>query len=256
MATEYRKHVAGVKTNEDLQYLIKEAILRRSKLKETRVDENNNDPTNPLHELPLDAAKVLQDASSTSKIVSIDLIRTLEVVLPEPEQQQRLEKGLRRTELVFSTPPPEEPTPEQIQHRKRMERLRLKQEEKNYGNITRNVGSKMQEDDHVTTQSMLYASSIGLNMIVAPLSFGCFMYFFGGALLDYVFPPAVDSTVPDIRRVLIGVISGVIMLFIEMILFVIRTNELDRHVRMKQRKQKPMPFGQYSSKSKRTYKED
>jgi hypothetical protein len=41
-------------------------------------------------------------------------------------------------------------------------------------------------EDDVTTKSMTYAASVGLNMIVAPISFGVFMYFFAGAIFGWM----------------------------------------------------------------------
>jgi hypothetical protein len=120
---------------------------------------------------------------------------------------------------------------------------------------------KVVKDDDVTTKSMTYAASIGLNMIVAPISFGVFMYFFAGSLLDFFWPTAASrsavlTNAPDIRKVIMGVISGVMMLFIEMILFVIRTDEMDKAIRKKGKKRKQGPFGYYSSATSKNFKED
>jgi len=115
--------------------------------------------------------------------------------------------------------------------------------------------------DDVTTKSMTYAASIGLNMIVAPISFGVFMYFFAGGLLDFFWSNTSSSQLaghhqPDIKRVIAGVVSGVLMLFVEMLLFVIRTNELDKAVRKKQKKNKNQgPFGYYTSYTSKTYQD-
>jgi len=164
------------------------------------------------------------------------------------------------TRLAFTPPPPAtEPTEEQRRFRRRIERLQLKQEEFRYGKLTNNLGLTVVDDDHVTTRSMTYAASIGLNMIVAPLCFGCFMWFFAGTLLDYVWPlpPPTHPGATDIRRVIAGVTSGVFMLFVEMLLFVIRTHELDRAMRIKSKKAKQTgPFGYYTSQTARTFKED
>jgi hypothetical protein len=180
----------------------------------------------------------------------------------------RVEQALQtsRTQLVFTSPPiasaaeTEEIEKQQKKYQKRMDRLRLQQEETKYSKLTSNLG-KVVKDDDVTTKSMTYAASIGLNMIVAPISFGVLMYFFAGSLLDYFWPTvqsksAALTNAPDIRKVIMGVISGVMMLFIEMILFVIRTDEMDKAIRKKGRKRKQGPFGYYSSATSKTFKED
>ena len=119
------------------------------------------------------------------------------------------------------------------------------------------------KDDNVTAKSMMYATSVGLNMVVAPLSFGVFMYFFAGSIFSRFFDSEDinDEGRPgdvDIRRVIAGVVSGVFMLFVEMILFVIRSHELDASVRKKSRKReyKSNPFGYTQKSMERTYVRD
>jgi hypothetical protein len=143
-------------------------------------------------------------------------------------------------------------------YKQRIERLKILTEENKYRQITSNLDKKIEDD--ATMKSMMYATSIGLNMIVAPLSFGAFMYFFSGALLDRFFRSSRQydtriggNTGPDIRRVIAGVISGVVMLFIEMILFVIRNHEMDSSLRKKARSRKENPFGYSKSKAKKTF---
>ena len=163
---------------------------------------------------------------------------------------------------------------------KRLERLRLHDEERHYKNLTTNLKSTSSiKDDDVTVKSMMYATSIGLNMIVAPITFGIFMYFFAGAIFsrffdnnedldspNYAAAPTTTTTTRsgggdnnvDIRRVIAGVISGVIMLFIEMILFVIRSHELDASVRKKGRRKdlRANPFGYTERHAARTFVKD
>lgn len=97
-------------------------------------------------------------------------------------------------------------------------------------------------------------------MIVGPLAFGTFMYFFAGSILDRFFLDSGDvggggGGGVDVRRVIAGVISGAFMLFVEMILFVIRSHELDASVRKKGRKAeyRPNPFGYTTKSMARTY---
>ena len=183
------------------------------------------------------------------------------------QQQQQLS-------LVFTSPPskesslessPEGLTPERRNYLIRIEKLKLQSEETKYSKITTNIKDQRQEDD-ITTKSMTYAASVGINMIVAPISFGTFMYFFSGGVFDFFFPPNVDGddfntknlnpTGVDIKRVIIGVISGVIMMIIEMLLFVIRTHEFDHYTTKKKKKRGIEPFGVYSSKSNKIYTTD
>lgn len=109
-------------------------------------------------------------------------------------------------------------------------------------------------------KSMTYATSVGMNMIVAPISFGAFMYFFSGQLFGRVLDKDGDGQSSrhinnnvDIRAVIAGVISGVIMLFIEMTLFVIRSHEMDAAVTKKAKKRQVNPFGYDKRTAARTF---
>jgi hypothetical protein len=221
-AIHYRKRLEGVKPTPELLELL--SLLPSKEWKET-------DPWIP-----------------------IPLLRAMQQVL-EPHDRERLEQALQQTSLVFTPkpPPPTKLTKEQEEYRKRIERLALQHEERRYTELTSNV-NKAPEKDDVTTRSMTYAASVGLNMIIAPLSFGCFMYFFAGGLLDYF----LESSKSDMKRVIIGVVSGVIMLFIEMLLFVIRTHEMDEAMRKKSKRatQTQVPFSQYTSETKKTFVEE
>ena len=145
---------------------------------------------------------------------------------------------------------------------KRLERLRLHSEERSYSRLTTNIQhpASHKAADDITVKSMTYAASVGLNMIVGPLAFGTFMYFFAGGVLNRFFDSNEDDNGRgrngvDVRRVIAGVVSGVFMLFVEMILFVIRSHELDASVRKKGRKAeyRANPFGYTQKSMARTY---
>ncbi|KAL7556845.1 hypothetical protein ACA910_016319 [Epithemia clementina (nom. ined.)] len=212
-------------------------------------------------------------AASSVEFIPIPVLRAAGLILSnDPMKFKALEMAIRGTSLVFTSPSQTNSSNAELEEaerkrfRKRLERLRLKQEEHKYSKLTRNVYDQKavtQNQDEVTTKSMTYAASIGLNMIVAPLSFGCFMYYFSGNLLGWIFTNdnmKATNTV-DIRRVIVSVLSGVIMLFIEMLLFVIRTHEVDKAMRSKQRRQQKkadgtsQAFSYYTAHSERHYKD-
>jgi len=210
--------------------------------------------------------------SSVIPLKAIKAMKTLIVCSQNPKEEQErllqeLEDALVRqhVSLVFESIASNHCTEaERIKHEKRMQRLRLLAEEQKYKKITSNLDNKVADD--ATMKSMMYATSIGLNMIVAPLSFGAFMYFFSGALFDWILPYKDDgmrvssrnasSSDIDIRRVISGVISGVIMLFIEMILFVIRNHEMDSSLRKKAKRNRENPFGYNRTNAIRTFHGD
>lgn len=239
----YKKRLEGVESTPELQKLLQQALD-----KTTTASSSNND----THE----STTILQDylQQSTPKCTNIIPFP----VLRAAATMVNLDPALSRTHLAYTQPPPFDPARQA--YVQRLERLRLQQEERNYSKLTRNVMKHAQPQDDITAKSMTYAASIGLNMIVAPLSFGCFMYFFCGNLFGW--NNDNDNTdnqqhnpVYQIRRVMVSVISGVVMLIVEMLLFVIRSHEMDKATRQKQKAQTPQPFGQYTSRTARNYQE-
>jgi hypothetical protein len=189
----------------------------------------------------------------------IRVVVSLAVVLGREAVANVLQNDDESSSLAFTPEPKlsDQASEERKKFQRRLDRLALRREEEKYGKLTKNLGLSVIQDD-VTTRTMTYAASVGLNMIVAPLSFGCFMWFFAGPILDYVWPIQLSPNGTDIRRVIIGVMSGCGMLFVEMLLFVIRTHELDRAVRSKARMAKNQhgPFGYYTSKTVKTFKDE
>lgn len=277
----YRKRLEGVTATPDLWTLYDECLaicqkgegkpLLTSAPTDSETVQSSSQTTALLLALSFDEARAalinfqedIKKKRKRPKILPISVIRAFKVVFQNNNNNDdsvaKLEEALSKTQLAFTPPDTSasEKTPEQKKFRARMERLRLQNEESKYYNLTSNIGNAPISDDHITTKSMTYAASVGLNMIVAPLSFGVFMYFFSGPVLNFLFEahvPTHEGQV-DIRKVIIGVVSGVAMLFIEMILFVIRTHELENALRKKAKKKGTAvkPFGEYSSNSKKTY---
>lgn len=243
-----RNHVVDIGSSNDDVDVVELALRRMSK----------EDAVSAIHEY-----KSKLENQTERKYIPIKIIRAMEAMLEDQsESNTALDDVLLQNEVqLYFTPAPSHSedenylSNEQIKFRQRMARLRLKNEESKYSRLTNNLGLNPEIDD-VTGKSMTYAASIGLNMIIAPLSFGCFMYFFAGGLLDFFVKGDVqrsNNPGPDIRKVIAGVVSGVLMLFIEMILFVIRTHEIDKAARRKTKKERPKPFGHYSSVTNRDF---
>jgi hypothetical protein len=256
------KRLEGVHPTPELRQLLQEVLhgeAKSGKAKAVSAPKTLYDvsPILPTEE----ALKILRDfeeASTDQTCIPMTVLRAVETLSSgQSHYVTRLDTCLKSTSLAFTPPPPStsSETEEHKRFRRRMERLKLRQEERRYAGLIKNVGAQAPADD-MTIRSMTYAASIGLNMIVAPLSFGCFMYFFAGGLLNFVGwerPENLSHTV-DIRKVIAGVVSGVGMLFIEMILFVIRSHEMDKATRKKARREKPRTFGHYTSNTERTFK--
>eukprot|EP00980_Cylindrotheca_fusiformis_P014374 scaffold3827_cov179-Cylindrotheca_fusiformis.AAC.38 len=254
--SSYKKSLLGLELTDDLLQLWHGCFLQCAG-SSTRTVMQSSSYQSILHldkEEAIDVMRSTGNPESTKpKFIPIDVLCAMQVLLDDKDKA-RLETALDGTSLFFTPPPkPPEETVGRRKYRQRIERLRLKSEETKYGKLTSNLQSDWKTDD-ITAKSMTYAASVGLNMIVAPLSFGCFMYFFAGSLFDYFLGDDFSSRTSggtDIKRVIVGVISGVVMLFIEMILFVIRTHEFEAYERKKKRSKGPAnPFGVYSKSVK------
>lgn len=240
-----KKRLEGVKPTNELLRLWKECY--------SQVQLNDGRFTNGVQKT--DAAKVLKrqvNPNQDPHWVPFDVIQAMQILLDDINS---LERALLNTSLCYTPRPSSETEPkERRKFRKRIARLRLQSEETKYLKLTNNLNSNVQDDD-ITGRSMTYAASVGLNMIIAPLSFGCFMYFFSGGFFDYVLGESFSARTTggvDIKRVIVGVVSGVAMLFIEMILFVIRTHEFEAHQVKKNKKKGVQPFGVYTKKTEKS----
>ncbi|KAL3902364.1 MAG: hypothetical protein SGILL_010851, partial [Bacillariaceae sp.] len=144
-----------------------------------------------------------------------------QLVIPKESSSrklQKLEDALQNASLSFTDSKLSQQQQQQQQQKKspeatqtkfqrRMDKLRLQFEETKYSKLTDNLQDHRNEDD-ITAKSMTFAASVGLNMIIAPLSFGCFMYFFAGGIFDYFFTGEDFETkqraggATDIKRVI------------------------------------------------------
>lgn len=200
--------------------------------------------------------KTLSDMLSTAKTAGTIPLKAMTIAKslnPSTELLEKLNVSLEGTSLAYEAVPSETVTADQESYQQRIARLKLKQEERRYSTLTKNLDHSKSDD--ATIKSMMYAASVGANMIVAPISIGILMYFFSGKLFDFVIPGyRPEPGKIDIHGVIAGVITGVIMLFIEMILFVIRNHEMDRFISKKTKEQSQMnPFGYDPKKSQRNF---
>ena len=215
---------------------------------------------NAINNAAVDAALPLAGIIALQSLI----LMTTEDPETQKKLRQELETALRQTkQLSFHKQSSQNSNNSDPKFQKRLERLRLQDEERSYLNLTTNLKTAASlKDDNVTVKSMTYAASVGLNMIVAPISFGVFMYFFAGSIFNRFFGSDNNDNDNngdiDIKRVIAGVVSGVFMLFVEMILFVIRSHELDASVRKKskRRENRANPFGYTQKSMERVYVRD
>lgn len=271
-STPYRKRLEGINTNKFLLDLWKETYTKNVAEGSTTKKIDNETSSLPISapHTESEAIEVLQKYGDPSKlkkgknkplVMPIWVLQSIRMLLPKTAREsldRELDENRKEVSLAFTPPYEPKMTEARKKHLERMEKLRLKSEETKYTRITNNIKDQRQEDDK-TARSMTYAASVGMNMIVAPTSFGAFMYFFSGGIFDYFSPPSEDEhpnrnpTGVDIKRLIVAVVSGVIMMIIEMVLFVIRSHEFDAHTTKKKKKRGVQPFGSYSANSAMTY---
>jgi hypothetical protein len=273
-ASYYKKQLEGISANAVLLDLWKDVYSKN--VAGTNTSSGAETSTAPIAapHSESEAIDVLRKAGNPSMlkkkktkaiVMPIRVLQSIRLLVPSATKEsldRALDNSSGETSLAFTPPFKQELTPERKKYLERVEKLKLKNEETKYSKITNNIKDQRQEDDK-TTKSMTYAASIGINMIVAPLSFGTFMYFFSGGVFDFFFPPDENDirrnrnpTGVDVKRVIVGVVSGVIMMIIEMVLFVIRTHEFETHTAKKKKKLGVQPFGSYSANSALTYTDD
>ena len=176
--TTQAKTLAGVKATPELLSLLSESITKSSSMTETNeLSQSIPAVMRATRPLSLSEAKTLLKSRSNDNVISLRVVRAMYSVC-DVDSAKKLDQALSHTQLIFSTPTKQE-TEEQRKFQKRMDRLRLRAEEVQYMKLTNNLDTSVADD--VTTKSMTYAASVGLNMIVAPISFGVFMYFLCGS---------------------------------------------------------------------------
>jgi len=235
------KTLSGINSTEKLKNALQQ-IINEAKL-EANDDDTNDDETND-NILELEA--ILNETESCVPLRAIAISKS--IATKESHALQILNDILQNVTLQYTKPQQKNTTQA---YQSRIKKLQLKEQERNYSNITKNLNTSPADDQ--TIKSMTYAASVGMNMIVAPISIGVIMYFFAGKLFAFIVPDynQEDGKI-NIVGVIAGVIAGVIMLFIEMILFVIRNHEMDRYV-TKKMKRKKNPFGYDKKLAERTF---
>mmetsp|Transcript_372 Transcript_372/g.622 ORF Transcript_372/g.622 Transcript_372/m.622 type:complete len:246 (+) Transcript_372:55-792(+) len=239
------KKLRGIRTNAKLLKILEE-IADHARISDTSAASANNN-----RQLLIELETAIKESSAgddgTIPIRAITIAKTLATT---KDLISSLDSALQNTQLAFSTPE-ETPQASSAAYQKRIQMLKLAEQERNYTHLTKNLNNSPGDD--ATLKSMMYAATVGANMIVAPISIGVLMYFFAGKIFSFMIPDyqAVEGKI-DIHGVIAGVVAGVIMMFIEMILFVIRNHEMDKFVSMKMKRQKN-PFGYDKKSAERTF---
>jgi len=253
------KCFSGIQTNVDLLSLAKQALSNPQKecfrkdscertLVQEAIDKASTDSSTTIMTIE-EARCILSKYLDSPHDDTFPICAVNAILLLNPKLVDQMEKAISKSKLRFTGS-----TSEIVENKKwenRMERLRLKLEESKYTKLTSNLDTAVADD--INVRSMTYASSVGLNMIVAPISFGVFMFFFSGHVFGWGLEAELRPGHVDSRKVITAVVSGVIMLFIEMILFVIRSHEFDASITKKKKSNDLNPFGYSKKRAMRTF---
>jgi|EP00979_Chaetoceros_neogracilis_P001531 hypothetical protein len=233
------KALMGINSSERLKNALQQ-IIKEAKQQESSNTNENND--RKIQELEL----ILKETESCVPLRAIAISKS--IASKGSQALGNLNDALRNGTLQYTKPQEKKITQA---YQSRIQKLQLAEQERKYSKITKNLDTSPADDQ--TIKSMTYAASVGMNMIVAPISIGVIMYFFAGKLFAFMVPgyEQEDGKI-NIIGVIAGVIAGVIMLFIEMILFVIRNHEMDKYVTKKMKRQKN-PFGYDKKRAERTF---
>jgi len=161
--------------------------------------------TTPLQEM-LEENNIKYDASN---VISTSSLRTLHKALVsahgEKQAETLLEAALKGSKLNITaakTAQEQTSTPDVMS--KRREYLKKKGDERAYSKMVSNLPTPSAYNPDDTMRSAKYITSVAANMIIAPISFGVFLYSFGGGVFG------------EGNKVIVGVLGGVAMLFVEM----------------------------------------
>ena len=158
-------------------------------------------------------------------------------------------KSLRLHYVPVAVPASTRTPTEEVSYRARLDMLNRKVLDRQYASLTGSLGSstnlygvKSMDGAGVADEVNKLGNSgaIAANMIIAPVCFGAFLYSFMGPL----FPGRVVAEGDvDTVLVVVAVLGGVALLFIEMILFVIRSDTIIAYDKKKERAHERAIYG-------------
>ena len=240
------KTILGISSSEKLNEALQQIIKKSSNSTTTKTEIQE------LESILKESTSANQSSNDYIPLQAITIAKSIAIKLSLLLELEALNVALQNKTLIYSKPQDTKTT--SAAYKSRIQKLQLAEQEKQYSNITKNINTA--PDDDQTIKSMMYAASVGMNMIVAPISIGVIMYFFAGKLFAFIIPDyQQEKGKINIHGVIAGVLVGVIMLFIEMILFVIRNHEMDKFVtkKMKRKKDHMNPFGYDKKLAERTF---
>ena len=140
----------------------------------------------------------------------------------------RLRDTLRGSKLVFA-PPPQKTTSEAVARRRNI--LQARAERRAYDKMVESVAPRPVRPEERVATSLKHSFTVSANMIMTPVGVGAVGY------------RLAKHKVPEKHRIVVALVCGVGMLFVEMILFLARTYSVEAHTAKRERRAAAGRFG-------------
>ena len=140
----------------------------------------------------------------------------------------RLRDTLRGSKLVFAPPPPKQ-TSEAVARRRNI--LQARAERRAYDKMVESVAPRRTRPEERVATSLKHSFTVSANMVMTPVGVGAVGY------------RLAKHKVPEKHRIVVALVCGIGMLFIEMILFLARTYSVEAHAAKRERRAAAGRFG-------------
>ena len=140
----------------------------------------------------------------------------------------RLRDAIRGSKLVFA-PPPQKKTSEAVARRRNI--LQARAERRAYDKMVESVAPRPVRPEERVATSLKHSFTVSANMVMTPVGVGAVGY------------RLAKHKVPEKHRIVVALVCGVGMLFVEMILFLARTYSVEAHTAKRERRAAAGRFG-------------
>jgi len=140
----------------------------------------------------------------------------------------RLRDTLRGSKLVFA-PPPQKTTSEAVARRRNI--LQARAERRAYDKMVESVAPRPVRPEERVATSLKHSFTVSANMVMTPVGVGAVGY------------RLAKHKVPEKHRIVVALVCGIGMLFVEMILFLARTYSVEAHAAKRERRAAAGRFG-------------
>ena len=140
----------------------------------------------------------------------------------------RLRDTLRGAKLVFAKPP-QKTTSEAVARRRNI--LQARAERRAYDKMVESVAPRPVRPEERVATSLKHSFTVSANMVMTPVGVGAVGY------------RLAKHKVPEKHRIVVALVCGVGMLFVEMILFLARTYSVEAHTAKRERRAAAGRFG-------------